>query len=56
MKLCFEKYLPYAKRFIGFHDIVDNKYGAKKLWSELKEDYDTVEFVQSLAGIGIIKL
>ena len=56
MKKCFEQFLPHAKRFIGFHDIQDGRYGAKILWKELKLDYDTVEFIHSGAGIGIIKL
>ena len=56
MKECFEKFLPHAKRFIGFHDIQDGKYGAKKLWSELKDEYNTIEFIHSGAGIGIIEL
>lgn len=56
MKRCFQQYLNYTNKYICFHDILDRRYGAKRLWIELKQEYNTIEFVHSLAGIGIILL
>jgi len=56
MKECFHQYLPHATRYIGFHDIKDGRYGAKRLWEELEQEYETETFVHSLAGIGLITL
>jgi hypothetical protein len=56
MKECFEHYLPHATKFIGFHDIKDRKYGAKRLWEELQQEYETHQFIHSLAGIGVVVL
>lgn len=56
MKKCFLQYLPFAKRFIGFHDINTGRYGARKLWAELETEYTTEKFVHSGAGIGIVHI
>jgi len=47
-------------RYMGFHDICGNRQceGVKKLWDELKECYNHVEYIadKNPSGIGIISL
>lgn len=66
VKSDFETYAPLVKSggLIGFHDIVDTEYHHKldcfvdKLWNEIKNDYEYVEFIQDPKqrkyGIGVL--
>lgn len=56
MKLTFEKCLPHA-RYIGFHDVVNVRWGAVALFRELSQKYEHWSWTgRSNAGIGVIKV
>jgi len=56
MEKTFNKCLPYATKYIGFHDISTSRWGAKKLFSELSEKYENWSWSKSGAGIGVLKV
>lgn len=67
VKADFENYKGLVKKggIIVFHDILDTPFHrsancfVSKLWNEIKNDYETLEFISEplhWAGIGIIKL
>jgi hypothetical protein len=56
MKKTFDKYSQYCNKYIAFHDIEDRRYGAKRLFKELENQFNTIKWVNSGAGIGLVEL